>query len=364
MNAFCVAFVSLLFACGASQADVLLDRLGPTNQGTSSGRSQLEVSGLPTVIGTQKMVAVPLVVTGTDYFLTSVDSAFSRGNTSNPEVSFELWGANPATGNPDRNQIIEISPTRLVVPLGTGVVTGTFTFSGTSRLTAGVTYWIVARKQSGPGSVFMTENLIGDTSPWVFTSNGFLNGVASTGPTIFPGPALRVHGTPACDLALTQQPASAAACPNGSAMFSVAAAGTGPFMYQWQVQTAPGVWQTMGNDPGPLPCGGGAFSYAAPINSPSVSIGIRPCPGDPTQPQRFQVRALVTSGCGGLTSSEATYTICPADFNCSGGVSVQDIFDFLAAYFAGQPSADFNGSGTISVQDIFDFLGAYFAGCA
>jgi len=28
-------------------------------------------------------------------------------------------------------------------------------------------------------------------------------------------------------------------------------------------------------------------------------------------------------------------TSCPADFNCSGDISVQDIFDFLAAYFTG-----------------------------
>jgi hypothetical protein len=42
---------------------------------------------------------------------------------------------------------------------------------------------------------------------------------------------------------------------------------------------------------------------------------------------------------------------------------VQDIFDFLAAYFSNGPGADFNGSGAVSVQDIFDFLAAYFAGC-
>ncbi|MFN7022100.1 MAG: GC-type dockerin domain-anchored protein, partial [Phycisphaerales bacterium] len=53
----------------------------------------------------------------------------------------------------------------------------------------------------------------------------------------------------------------------------------------------------------------------------------------------------------------------PADFNNSGTVSVQDIFDFLAAYFTGDPRADFNRSGTISVQDIFDYLSAYFVGC-
>lgn len=54
---------------------------------------------------------------------------------------------------------------------------------------------------------------------------------------------------------------------------------------------------------------------------------------------------------------------CRADFNGVGGLTVQDIFDFLSAYFAGLPSADFNNGGGVTVQDIFDFLNAYFAGC-
>ena len=54
---------------------------------------------------------------------------------------------------------------------------------------------------------------------------------------------------------------------------------------------------------------------------------------------------------------------CPADFNGVDGLNVQDIFDFLAAWFAGDPRADFNGVGGITVQDIFDFLAAWFAGC-
>ena len=54
--------------------------------------------------------------------------------------------------------------------------------------------------------------------------------------------------------------------------------------------------------------------------------------------------------------------LCTADYNGDGVVSVQDIFDFLAGWFAGAPAADFNGGG-ITVQDIFDFLGAWFAGC-
>jgi hypothetical protein len=53
----------------------------------------------------------------------------------------------------------------------------------------------------------------------------------------------------------------------------------------------------------------------------------------------------------------------PGDFNHDGSVSVQDIFDFLAAYFANDLAADFNHAGGLSVQDIFDYLATYFQGC-
>jgi len=54
---------------------------------------------------------------------------------------------------------------------------------------------------------------------------------------------------------------------------------------------------------------------------------------------------------------------CPADVNDSGTVTVQDIFDFLTAYFASSALADVNGSGAVTLQDIFDFLAFYFGGC-
>lgn len=59
---------------------------------------------------------------------------------------------------------------------------------------------------------------------------------------------------------------------------------------------------------------------------------------------------------------------CPADFDGSGSLGVQDLFEFLGAYFGGTlgpspPGGDFDQSGAISVQDIFEFLEAWFGEC-
>ncbi len=55
--------------------------------------------------------------------------------------------------------------------------------------------------------------------------------------------------------------------------------------------------------------------------------------------------------------------ICAADYNRSGSISVNDIFDYLSDWFIGAYRADVNGDGTVNVQDIFDFLTSWFAGC-
>jgi hypothetical protein len=55
---------------------------------------------------------------------------------------------------------------------------------------------------------------------------------------------------------------------------------------------------------------------------------------------------------------------CPADFNADSRVTSQDLFDFLGAFFAGNPAADFNDDGTVDSHDFFDFLAAFFHGCS
>jgi hypothetical protein len=64
-----------------------------------------------------------------------------------------------------------------------------------------------------------------------------------------------------------------------------------------------------------------------------------------------------------LDNNAAFVGVCLADFNGSGVVSVQDMFDYITAWDARLPSADFNGIGGVSVQDLFDFITAWYAAC-
>ena len=76
---------------------------------------------------------------------------------------------------------------------------------------------------------------------------------------------------------------------------------------------------------------------------------------------------LFISGASSCNASGNRKTpCCEADFNHVGGITVQDIFDFLSAWFAKNPIANItsNGAGAPTVQSIFDFLSAWFAkGC-
>lgn len=74
-----------------------------------------------------------------------------------------------------------------------------------------------------------------------------------------------------------------------------------------------------------------------------------------------QQSANYQSGINGIQIRQLN--ACPGDWNASGQATVEDVFNFLAAWFANNPTADFDGSGSIGAQDIFSFLAAWFTPC-
>lgn len=126
-----------------------------------------------------------------------------------------------------------------------------------------------------------------------------------------------------------------------------------PLAYQWQFRTlgTPAFTDVAAgsNDAGRFSAAG---QNTALLTLSNVGVG-------PT----LEFRAIVSDACGSTPSAAATLQSCIADYNCTGVVTVQDIFDYLTAWFAGNLNADVNASGTLTVQDIFDYLTAWFVGC-
>lgn len=107
-------------------------------------------------------------------------------------------------------------------------------------------------------------------------------------------------------------------------------------------------------------------------------VVIKIVPADPSSPSSsgacctgVQCAASTQTSCsaafkgvGTVCDAPANPVICcPANFNGTDGVSVQDLFDFIIAFYANDSRADFNRSGQLTVQDIFDYLAAYLALC-
>lgn len=137
--------------------------------------------------------------------------------------------------------------------------------------------------------------------------------------------------------------------------FGVALPPIASFATQAQVVAGVGAsdWATVAVGTFTVPIRVGVYRFE--LDSSSVNVFAQVA----APPARSTVLAARTLS----TSSVELIVICRADYNNSGSLTIQDLFDFLDAYFAGLPSADFNGIGGVTIQDVFDFLDAWFAGC-
>lgn len=146
-----------------------------------------------------------------------------------------------------------------------------------------------------------------------------------------------------CAPVIDQQPASLTLPESEAVTLEVFAAGGDPLVFQWTRNGEP----IMDN---------GRVSGAG---TAELSID------DALESDTGVYQVTITSPCGSIMSEAVLLTVRPcvhADYNGNGEVEVQDLFDFLNEWFAGDPAADIDGGG-VSVLDIFAYLDAWFIGC-
>lgn len=160
---------------------------------------------------------------------------------------------------------------------------------------------------------------------------------------------------------VTRQLDHVRSCPTGNATFVLTTRGTPPFTFSW---TKNGV----------------LLDHSNPRWSSTTSADGRECIGrltNLTMADAGVYSCSIANACGLATSEPAILTICPADIDnglgtgvCDGGVTIDDLVFFLAAFEAGDVRTDVDdGSGTgspdggLTVDDLLYFLQRFEAGC-
>jgi uncharacterized repeat protein (TIGR01451 family) len=122
-------------------------------------------------------------------------------------------------------------------------------------------------------------------------------------------------------------------------------------------------------------CVGGVFTAnqtCLPVNPCPVVSTVVCCRGstcevilpvDCTPVASPVVGAVVSPAASCGVQNSATLGCCFADFNKAGGVTIDDIFIYLNAWFASSEYSNVGAPGTPNIDDIFIFLNAWFAGC-
>lgn len=157
---------------------------------------------------------------------------------------------------------------------------------------------------------------------------------------------------------VSDQPDGGSICPGGNKTLSASFAGSAPFTYVWEAETAPGVWTTLTNGG----AGPGGFSVVSITTSGGgLTSSMRLLSTTAGDAKKY--RCTATAGCGSVTTETATLTMCPADFSCDGFIDVFDFFDFVNAFENGNPIADVDGDGFLDFLDYVEFIELFENGC-
>lgn len=158
------------------------------------------------------------------------------------------------------------------------------------------------------------------------------------------------YGIAPCLPNITSEPGGALVCPGGDAVFSIVAGGgicEDNLLFRWSSASTGELVD------GPLASGAvvsGAFSSTLTISGTTF-----------TDEDTFF--CTVSNSCGDVFSELASLQVCPADFNCDGGVDGSDVSAFFSAWEAGEFFSDINVDGGIDGSDVQAFFFRWENGC-
>ncbi len=159
--------------------------------------------------------------------------------------------------------------------------------------------------------------------------------------------------------AIAAQPQSVTSCASAPASFGVSATGGDPLAYAWQAELDAGSWTDLSD--GPLYHN--SILLGTITGSGTAGVQIASMSQFRQDRMDLNLRCVVSNGCGSATSEPANLTVCPADFDCSGFVDIEDFSGFVLAFEAGTDNADFDGTGFVDTEDYDAFVRAFESGC-
>ena len=261
---------------------------------------------------------------------------------------------------------IILQPSPVAVCPGAGMTAAFTVIASTAPATTATYAWSKDGQPLSDGPTGTGSSISGSATAQLFISNVQAGDVAGYDCVI--NTACGTTGTDRAALSLataptiTSQPQSVNACLNAPATMSIgAAASPAPgYFWQWLPPNGSVLIEVLdGVNINPIT----HLPEFTAANSSSSAVTLSGFSNVSQNGMHIGFTCTVTNQCGSVAADFAALTVCPADFDCDGQVTVNDIFAFLAAWFARSPTADINHTGVPTVQDIFSFLTEWFVGC-
>jgi hypothetical protein len=236
-----------------------------------------------------------------------------------------------------------------------GILDGRAEFAVAATDPSGSTEGIVYEWRHNGVAIPDSDSDVFSIDPLTAADEGFYEcAVTSICGTTFTMPAYLTVTDPC---RIISQPVSAFGCGSSVSTFTVEAAALGSKAHVWEVYDPrePSGWADLNEGDVTVPAG-----RVSVTGTQTDTLTVTPLV---TSAANFAFRCRVESNCEDMFSEFAQLWVCPADYNCDGGVDGDDVISFFGHWDAGMIAADFNHDGGVDGDDVIEFFSRWDSGC-